>query len=270
MPERLRVWAVTDRGMVRRRNQDAVLAGGWIGQTDRGVATALELPLGSPVVCAVADGLGGHAGGDIASKVALAALAEQGPDWQDADDVRRGVNAIDRHVAAFGQDPRLSGLGTTLAGVVVDGLRLLCFNVGDSRLYQLRGGSLEQLSTDDSVLSSAGRPTSYLTQALGDASSSLEPHVWTMDLDPRARLLICTDGVTGPLSTGELCQAVRQPEGMDLVDELVSGVREAGAPDNFSIVVIEATATRTARASTPARKTQRRFDRSAKAAGSLR
>ncbi|AYY11457.1 serine/threonine-protein phosphatase [Actinobacteria bacterium YIM 96077] len=236
---RIRVWAVTDRGLVRTQNEDAVLIGTWMCQSNQGVATLLEMSANQPMVCAVADGLGGHAGGDVASRAALTEVAARGPDWHSAGDIADGVVAIDRQVAQFGQDPRLAGLGTTLAGAVFDPSGVTCFNVGDSRVYRIADDTLEQVSTDDNLAGPGGRPTPYLTQALGHGTGVPEPHVIAFDLDPRQRFLLCTDGITGSLDHGALHRAALEESATDVLDELVSHVRGAGAHDNYSVVVVD-------------------------------
>jgi len=130
--------ARSDRGLVRSNNQDSVYAG--------------------PRLLAVADGMGGHAGGEVASKVVIAAVApldedEPGRDLlsQLADAVLAGNDAIIELVA---EDPELTGMGTTLTAVLFAGNRLGLAHVGDSRAYLLRDGDLTQITHDDTFVQS--------------------------------------------------------------------------------------------------------------------
>ena len=134
----LRYAARSDRGLVRSNNQDSVYAG--------------------PRLLAVADGMGGHAGGEVASKVVIAAVApldddEPGHDLlaQLEDALLAGNDAIIELVA---QEPELSGMGTTLTAVLFAGTRLGLAHVGDSRAYLLRDGTLTQITKDDTFVQS--------------------------------------------------------------------------------------------------------------------
>ena len=130
--------ARSDRGLVRSNNQDAVYAG--------------------PRLLAVADGMGGHAAGEIASKIVIAALAPLDDDepsddllGQLRDAVEAGNGAISELVAG---DPELDGMGTTLTAILFAGSRLGLVNIGDSRTYLMRNGSVTQITHDDSFVQS--------------------------------------------------------------------------------------------------------------------
>ena len=114
------VRAFTDVGLVRKRNEDCVLVAGWLSQTREGSLVTMDFAPTAPFVCAVADGMGGHVGGDIASRVALTVIAERAPDWRTADDVAATLIDTNEQVRAVGEEADLRGLGTTVAGRLRD------------------------------------------------------------------------------------------------------------------------------------------------------
>ncbi len=234
----IRVRAFTDVGLVRKRNEDCVLVAGWISQAREGSLVTMDFTPKLPFVCAVADGMGGHVGGDLASRVALTVLAERSPDWRTRGgrrvDPRRGQR--DRSGRSASRTtckvsvPRSPGCASTTDGIVV-------FNVGDSPVFSITDGDLAQISIDDSVFDSNGRPTNIITQSLGQ-SAPVRPHVTVL---PRraGTYLMCSDGVSGVMTPEQLDAAVRQPVLDDCVAEIIGTTRENGAHDNFSFLVVE-------------------------------
>jgi serine/threonine protein phosphatase PrpC len=234
---RLTVRAFTDVGLLRKRNEDAVLVAGWQCQTHDGSLVTMHFAPTSPFVCAVADGMGGHVGGDLASRVALTVIAQVSPGWRSPQDVSTALEAISEHVRAVGAGNDLGGLGTTVAGLCLLADELLAFNVGDSRIYSITGGLVEQISVDDSVFDAAGRPTNIITQSLGQPGP-VRPHVLTLPLQP-GTYLMCSDGVSGMMSSDELTAAVEQPDLDGCAARIIENTRANGAEDNFSFLIVD-------------------------------
>jgi serine/threonine protein phosphatase PrpC len=234
---RFTVRAFTDVGLLRKRNEDAVLVAGWQCQTHDGALVTMDFAPALPFVCAVADGMGGHAGGDLASRVALNVVAQVSPGWRSQEDVSSALEVANEQVRAVGAGNELGGLGTTVAGLCFLADELIAFNVGDSRIYSITGGVVEQISIDDSVFDAAGKPTNIITQSLGQPDP-VRPHV--LALAPQAgSYLMCSDGVSGMLSQDELVAAVAQHDLDACAAQIIQNTRENGAEDNFSFVIVD-------------------------------
>ena len=235
MTARIRVGAATDVGRVRDHNEDAYL-----------VAEDLGL-------IAVADGMGGHRGGEVASTTALEALRIAflaGAAIQDA--VSAANEAVhDQSVA----DPNLRGMGTTItAGALTEG-SLLLGHVGDSRAYLLREGRLQRVTTDHSLVEElirAGELTeaeaehdprrSMITRALG-LDSGVEIDLEEIVLADGDRVLLCSDGLTNMVSENDLVRhLVETSDPQDVARGLVDSANAAGGVDNITAVVIDVVA----------------------------
>jgi PPM family protein phosphatase len=244
--------ATSHVGHVREHNEDAMLV------TDR--------------LYAVADGMGGHAAGEVASAIAIETLAElDGRDSLRAEDVVTAVvTANERILEAVGQDRRRRGMGTTLTGVALvagddpgeagggaadgDGERWLVFNVGDSRVYRVADGVLEQLTVDHSEvqeLVDAGLITSdeasvhparnIITRSLGMVTG-VQPDVWRLEPTGDETYLVCSDGLTNEVDDDELAAIVgREADPQAAADRLCAAALEAGGRDNITVVVARAT-----------------------------
>ena len=232
MTARIRVGAATDVGRVRDHNEDAYL-----------VAEDLGL-------IAVADGMGGHRGGEVASETALEALRIAflaGAAIQDA--VSAANEAVhDQSVA----DPNLRGMGTTItAGALTEG-SLVLGHVGDSRAYLLREGRLQRVTTDHSLVEElirAGELTeaeaeqdprrSMITRALG-LDSGVEVDLEEIILADGDRILLCSDGLTNMVSEKDLARhLVETSDPQDAARDLVDSANAAGGVDNITAVVID-------------------------------
>lgn len=234
---RISVRAFTDVGLRRKRNEDAVLVGGWVCQSHDGALVAMDFDPTFPFVCAVADGMGGHAGGNIASRLALTVLAERSAQWRTVDDITGTVSYANEQVRGVGNQTEFEGLGTTLAGVCLTRDAIIVFNVGDSRVYSITGGRLRQLSHDDAVLDAAGNPTNVITQSLGQ-QGQVQTHITTLPVVP-GTYLMCSDGIHGMLADAELAAAINTPDFTACAATLIRGTRSAGADDNFSFVIVD-------------------------------
>jgi protein phosphatase len=230
----LRYAARSDRGLVRSNNQDSVYAG--------------------PRLLALADGMGGHAAGEVASKVVIAALApldddEPGDDLlrQLGDAVVAGNGAISELVAS---DPDLEGMGTTLTAVLFAGSRLGLVHIGDSRAYLLREGTVSQITHDDTFVQSLideGRITpdqaathpqrSLLLRAL--TGHEVDPSLAVREARPGDRYLLCSDGLSGVVSDETLAENLRIPDPQACADRLIELALRGGGPDNVTCIVAD-------------------------------
>ena len=236
----LRVGSATDTGLVRRINQDQVLV------TDG--------------LYAVADGMGGHAAGEVASEVAVEALrasfgAHDGKPT--AEDLRAAVRDANRAVYERAQSAEeLRGMGTTLTAAALVAVeeedRLAVANVGDSRAYVFTRGELTQLTEDHSVPEElvrlgqlnpdevATHPQRHmLTRVLGQATE-LEVDLWEVTPFAGDRLLLCSDGLCRELTDDQIGAVLRRlADPSEAAKEFVTRARASGGADNITVVVID-------------------------------
>jgi protein phosphatase len=231
------VTAFTDTGLVRSHNEDALLVAGWMCQSAAGALVTMQIDQDKPLVCAVADGMGGHAGGDLASRIALGVIADSAQSWRTSADVTAALVEANERVRSSSANPELRGMGTTIAGVCIQADEVIVFNVGDSRVYTINNGFLQQVSVDDAVLDTGGRPTNVITQSLGQ-SNPVNPHVHSSARDG-ATYLICSDGVSGGLSPAGLRTAALQPNSWQCATSIIDSTRANGAEDNFSLILVD-------------------------------
>ena len=167
---RFRVLAFTDVGLRRKRNEDAVLVAGWVCQTLDGALVAMDFEPTVPFVCVVADGMGGHAGGGTASRIAVetidrelrqvrtsqGSVLEATTPLQDSPVPEAIRAAVERACIAIyskaQEDPRLAGMGTTVISLLMKGEQAFFAHVGDSRAYLIRGDLIQQISEDHSLV----------------------------------------------------------------------------------------------------------------------
>ena len=239
------VGALSHPGLIRERNEDSLVIGPWtLCATVTESPQTLVFPLGTPLVVAVADGLGGHPGGDVASALVARRIASIGPALDSEDAVRAVLNACNRAVfqAAEGAEgDELAAMGTTVAGIVVQPDSLLAFNVGDSRVFAASSDGLRQVSVDDSPpLEPGQRTTSLVTQCLGGSPDyrAITPHVTAAPLSSGDRYLVCTDGLTDPLTTDVIEELLREHDDGRAAFELWRAAIAAGGPDNITLAVV--------------------------------
>lgn len=204
----------TEVGHVRSRNEDALLA-----RPERGVL-------------AVADGLGGHAAGDVASMVAITSLDEAPLTAQSSEqDLRSAVAAAHQAVLAAAEEPGRAGMGTTLVLAVVGEGSARIVHVGDSRAYLLHpDGPVEALTRDHGM-------HGYLTQALG-LDRDVEPDVTEVETPDGSRLLLCTDGLTNMVDDDALADLLGRGDAQQACDALVETALSNGGIDNVTVVVV--------------------------------
>lgn len=230
--------AVSHIGKVRSTNQDS----GYAGQH----------------LFIVADGMGGHAGGDVASALAIQAVAKADVSYaspqEAAATVARSISEANRDIAATVlEHAELTGMGTTLTAMAISGDTVSVSHIGDSRLYLLRGGELSQISTDHTFvqrLVDAGRITeeearthprrSVLMRVLGDIEAQPEIDNVLLATHEGDRWMLCSDGLSGVVPFEELQRLLSKTDGAKSVaDRLVREALEGGAPDNVTVVVVD-------------------------------
>ena len=228
----------SDTGLVRQRNEDSLLA---------------ALP-----VFAVADGMGGHAAGDVASALTIGLLRELTTHAPlSADELKNAIEAANNAgISKSSSSEAMRGMGTTLVGIALVGgegdERWMAFNVGDSRLYRLADGSLTQVSRDHSEVqelldegaiseSEARRSPvrNVVTRAIG-TSETLDVDYWMLDPEPGERFMICSDGLTSELTKDQMIVTLLEsPDPAMAANRLVEQALAAGGHDNVSVIVVD-------------------------------
>lgn len=222
--------SATDVGRVRSDNQD--------------------LDLLAPPLIAVADGMGGHRGGATAARMAMEALRTIGA-TADPADLLAALEQANRDITEAAEaDPDLEGMGTTTTAGLLDGGVLFLVHVGDSRAYLIRGGQITQLTDDHSVvaemvrrgtLSEADAETHparhVITRALG-ADAQVQVDARRVDLAPGDVVLLCTDGLSGPVGDPDILTVVESSGTLEQAARgLVERANAAGGPDNVTVVL---------------------------------
>ena len=238
----MRIAAKTDVGRVRKSNQDAYLT----GELPGGVAWA--------VVC---DGMGGAAGGNIASAMAVEYIASklnacfhEGMGVQSIENVLEsaitGANICVYDMAHSNE--KLDGMGTTVvAAVIIDGVACIA-HAGDSRAYLVSGDTIKQVTTDHSLVQEMvdnGEITAdeakthpiknYITRALG-TSQNIEIDFSTESLSEGDSLILCTDGLTNFVDDAQLLASTRDTKCFEFIENLVDMANENGGGDNITVV----------------------------------
>jgi protein phosphatase len=216
----MQVASRTEVGYVRRRNEDSLLVDESIG------------------VLAVADGLGGHPCGDLASQTAVASLRDSLAGGR-ADGADRGewltralLVAHRAVLAEAGDDPDRQGMATTVVLAAVDDGQATVAHVGDSRAYLLADGALQALTRDHGI-------GGYITQALGLDRVVAPDIVRISDLTSGDRLLLCTDGLTNMVDDKRIELLLGKGDAREATDALVEAALANGGIDNVTVIVVE-------------------------------
>lgn len=234
--------SLCDPGRVRAENEDCV-------------ATRSEIGL-----AVLADGMGGHQAGEVASRMAVDLIteyfAQSGIGKRKTDKLQTLAEAIQKANTAIYQSAQVrddyKGMGSTVVVAVFVGKQLCIGHVGDSRLYRLRDGKLEQLTKDHSVVQELvnrglftpeearqSMAKNLVTRALG-VDPTIEPETADTTVEPDDLYLLCSDGLTDVVSDEQITD-ILQREGNDLdvaVKRLVERANEAGGPDNVSAILV--------------------------------
>jgi serine/threonine protein phosphatase PrpC len=229
------VWATaTHQGMVRDTNEDSVFP------TSSGESS-------EDVLLIVADGMGGHVAGEVASRIAINAAAST--DVDPADRVAAGNRAIREEVA---RDPALDGMGTTMTLLRIEQGVATIAHIGDSRAYLLRDGELSQLTDDHTVAAeyvaqgqlspeeAATHPQRHMLLRTLGLTRFVNIDEITVEVLPGDRLLLCSDGLTEMVRDDAIASTLLDGTPDEVVWELVEMANNAGGVDNITVVVVEA------------------------------
>ncbi|WP_350454661.1 Stp1/IreP family PP2C-type Ser/Thr phosphatase [Slackia heliotrinireducens] len=223
----------TDVGLVRDHNEDSLV---------------VRAPF-----FAVADGMGGHAAGEVASEIAVQTLSAEAPSTADADNLARAVVSANRNIIRAAQSGKgRKGMGTTVTAAIVEGKRLVVAQVGDSRAYLLHEGSLQRITRDHSLVADlveSGQITeeearvhpnrSVITRALGSDSHTL-PDIYELNVNPGDRLMICSDGLSSMVpdeGLEKILAGIADPQAC--ADKLVAAALREGGHDNVTTIVVD-------------------------------
>jgi protein phosphatase len=228
----VRCAAGSSTGLVRENNEDSAYAGRWL--------------------CAVADGLGGHVAGEVASAIVIASLRSRDAEVPEADlaeTLGRAVSeANDRLRRAVDADPGLDGMGTTLTAMLWSGARAAVAHIGDSRGYLLREGTLCQITKDHNLANAVGGDpdaATWLAPMLVrflDGGPDQSPDLAERELLPGDRYLLCSDGLSGVVDDEVIREVLATEAGADpgaVVRTLIGVATEAGGPDNITVVIAD-------------------------------
>ena len=224
-----RAIALSDRGLIRDGNEDAGLI--------------------SSSLIAVADGMGGHAAGEVASSLAITTLAQT--DLHSLVNVATEIN--DAIAIQQKENPDLAGMGTTLTALTIIDEEIQLLHIGDSRCYKYSKGKLTQFSYDHTVMQELidqGRLTpdevsshpqrSMLTQALMGNPGIAPLHI-SIPAKVGDTYLLCSDGLTAVLSDGEIASLIKKSAPDEIAEELIRATKAKGAPDNVTVIWAEVT-----------------------------
>ncbi|WAB82334.1 Stp1/IreP family PP2C-type Ser/Thr phosphatase [Microcella daejeonensis] len=232
-----RTAAASHVGKIRANNQDS----GYVGDH----------------LFVVADGMGGHAGGDVASALAIQAIAHTDHAFDSVEaaesELAQALLEANQELAeAVYEHPELTGMGTTVSGMVRVGDRMVIAHIGDSRIYRWRAGSLEQITKDHTFvqrLVDSGRITpeeaavhprrSVLMRVLGDVDITPEIDTMIVETQPGDRWLLCSDGLSGYVTEEKIAEVLeRVPSAEEAVQALIDDSLDHGAPDNVTVAIV--------------------------------
>lgn len=237
----------SDKGIIRDTNEDFI--------------NVLSGKSGLPVAFIIADGMGGHNSGEIASKMAVDCISEvilskngENMSLQNAEAIlREAMKKANTKVYSLSKiDGPNFGMGTTLIAALVTGGMLVIGHVGDSRVYRARGRSIERITVDHSFVEELVRNGSLsreeadnhpgknlITRALG-VEEEIEIDIYTCELGENDCILMCTDGLTNMLDENEISELLVSADGdpQKACDSLVCKANEKGGEDNISVIVI--------------------------------
>ena len=222
----------TDVGCTRERNEDSLIV--------------------RPPLFVVADGMGGHAAGDVASEVAVNTMSSLAPTIPDVDLLGRAVESANHTVITEAKKAGNEGMGTTMTACVVQDDKIAIAHVGDSRAYLLHAGKLQQLTRDHSWVADMveqGKLTeeearihpnrSVITRALG-SDPHMQPDLYEVTASEGDRLLLCSDGLTGMVEDGDIqamLARIRDPQ--RCAAALVNEAKANGGSDNITVIVVD-------------------------------
>ena len=241
---KLEVHALSDRGLVKDKNEDIALLGAYLIRDNswQGKFTERDLNL-----FAVADGVGGAEGGEIASEMVVKSLSDfmvsregEKSAKEKADDIKDWAAIMNRMIVAKAQTTGWNGMGTTLTGLSFDGEHILMFNAGDSRIYRYRDGILRKMTRDHSLRDLTGNkevPTNIMYNAFGKREGFF---IDVEDITTKVRnqdlFLICSDGLNDMISDSEIEECLINENSASLLCEKA---KIKGGKDNITYILLK-------------------------------
>ncbi len=242
----LEINSICNKGKVRDRNEDMILCGMELIRNS-GSQKHIELTDDTRFVIAVADGMGGHNGGDVASEIVCKRfsnffnrLATGLSSGQLKEELNNWIQDVHLEIIRKGkQIPDLYGMGSTFVGLLFYEHQILWINCGDSRIYRLRNNILTQLSKDHSLAALTGNeniPANIITNSIGAGTAAyLDIHYMTDLVFNGDAFLLCSDGLTDTIDDDTIEQTLLQAS----LDELINNAVNAEAADNVSASYIK-------------------------------
>lgn len=229
----IRYAAGSDVGRARENNEDSAYAGPWL--------------------LAVADGMGGHVGGEIASSLAIQALAgidQEVPQATLVEAIERAVLAANQAIAhKVEEEPGLQSMGTTCTAMLWSGTHIALAHIGDSRAYMLREGILYQITEDhtlEKMLTGEDGAAPHLANRLVrvlDGRPERKPDLSLREALPGDRYLLCSDGLSGPVDAETLHHLLStETDANAAVRALIDAANQSGGPDNVTVIVVDVVA----------------------------
>lgn len=234
-------WSRTDRGLKRQTNQDSILINAELG------------------IYVLADGMGGHSGGEVASAIAVKTVEEvfretfgSGKSPRERIELAYKEASLRIFDKAATSNPELAGMGTTLVMIYIQDNRVYVGNVGDSRCYLFHAEQFWQLSEDHSVLNEQLRSgamsedqakvyvgKNIITRSVG-YEREVDVDILEREVIPKETYLLCSDGLSGMVTDQKMREILRQNEASEVVDVCMKTALYNGGDDNISIILIEA------------------------------
>ena len=236
-------YAVSDVGCVRKNNEDMAYVAGKLIR-DNGTAGEVKLSNEIPAVAfAIADGMGGYEGGEVASEIvcrSFSSFIKKGLPTEDSKTIEAikqwAINANNLVLETGKLRPELSEMGTTFVGMIIDKNSLFIINIGDSRCYRLRNGVLKQLSTDHSERERTGNPdtpSNLIYNFLGNEPQDFFSDISIYEPMGGDSYLFCSDGLSDLVGDEMIEENFFEP------DKLIEFAKEAGGRDNITLITIQ-------------------------------
>lgn len=247
MVEKVVVHALTHPGALRPGNEDSIAVGDWVSANTLERPKRFDRTVGDILLLTLADGMGGHGGGDIASHAAVTQMQRRLPELASAAGMAQALEAANAALYEMmrrGEGPR--AMGTTIAALALTPETVVSGNVGDSRIYRFDGESLVQLSTDDTPGPklpdgrTAQMTSPIITQSLGGQPdfAGITPHVEEEPPRSGVRYLLCSDGLTDLPGPDAIRTRLAAHEDDKAVEALFSEAMAQGGRDNISIILV--------------------------------
>lgn len=245
----------THRGKVRANNEDALLIMDEVVQVEQMSAPAMINCVCDNGLLCIADGMGGHRSGEIASKMALQSISKRWKGWKSPEDIVNSIQEVHLELENYTElHPENKGMGTTIAGLWLNAEHCNVFNVGDSRVYSVQSDGIQQISKDQSlvwqlveqgVLSKEEARVHPLRNILleciggGRSTSSVEVVVKSLEMKEKQTFLLCSDGLYDALSDEEIAACLLDAKA-NSVECMFEKYMSRGALDNISVIVVDA------------------------------